>query len=124
MTTGARPRRGNHQEAERGSSPRRSTPAPRGRRPLERAVEARFVRRCREAGALARKMRGLAGDPDRQVFAPYARTCLVELKRPGEAARKLQRKRHEAFRRHGFEVFVLDTVELVEGWAKAWLGLL
>lgn len=68
-------------------------------------------------------MLGLAGDPDRQVFAHDARTCLVELKRPGAGARTLQRKRHQAFRGRGFEVFVLDTIEAVEWWAATWLRL-
>jgi hypothetical protein len=87
---------------------------------LEKNVEARFVWRCTERGALARKMLGRAGDPDRQVFAPLARTCLVELKRRGEKARKLQRKRHRQFRALGFDVYVLDTIEKVDRWAARW----
>lgn len=83
--------------------------------PLEKQIEGYLLSSCREQGLLCLKFTSpsRAGVPDRLVVAPH-RTVFVEVKRPGEKPRKLQRVRHDQIRRHGGEVHVVDSRPAVD----------
>ena len=53
---------------------------------------------------------GLDGMPDRIVLLPAGKWAFVEIKAPGEKARKLQIARHLLLRKLGYSVYVLDAV--------------
>ena len=53
---------------------------------------------------------GLDGMPDRIVLLPARKWAFVELKAPGEKARKLQIARHLLLRKLGYSFYVLDAV--------------
>ena len=80
---------------------------------LERRIEAALVRAALNAGGLALKWvsPGRPGVPDRIVFLPGGRVVLVELKAPGKTPTPLQAKTHEALRRLGMTVLVIDSME-------------
>ena len=80
---------------------------------LERRIEAALVRAALNAGGLALKWvsPGRPGVPDRIVFMPGGRVVLVELKAPGKTPTPLQAKTHEALRRLGMTVLVIDSME-------------
>ena len=56
---------------------------------------------------------GFDGMPDRIVLLPAGKWAFVELKAPGEKARKLQIARHLLLRKLGYSVYVLDAVEQI-----------
>lgn len=91
---------------------------------LERATESAFEREARRRGAWAPKGRllGVAGFPDRLVFAPGGRFALAELKRPGERPRPLQRLVIRRLRRLGFRVAVVDSPAGAAAFFREWLG--
>lgn len=76
----------------------------------ESTVEAALRDEVRRRGGLCFKITPTyAGAPDRVVLLPGAPAALVELKAPGRQPRPTQRAVHEALRRMGHEVRVIDT---------------
>ncbi len=87
---------------------------------LEIRVEEHLVRVCKRRGARCEKTEPIAkGFPDRGVFAPGGRLCLVELKRIGDQAlRPAQRVWRKILRGLGFQVERLYTKEAIDAWAE------
>lgn len=56
---------------------------------------------------------GNNGVPDRIVLLPGGIVKFVELKKPGEDLRPIQRSRKRQFEKLGFEVLVIDSKEKV-----------
>lgn len=85
---------------------------------LEREVEAAFRRLGLERGALVLKFvsPGCAGVPDRIVVRPGGTVEFVELKRPGEKPRPLQRAMFAKLAERGCEVSVVDSAEAAREW--------
>ena len=83
---------------------------------LEKEVEKKLVTAVQMMDGLAVKFvsPGYAGMPDRLVLLPGGRMAFVEVKRPGEKPRPLQKARHRMLRKLGFKVYVLDSVEEIE----------
>ena len=83
----------------------------------EKQVEQKLVRAVRDCGGYCIKWvaPGWNGAPDRIVLLPGARIGFVEVKRPGEKPREIQRVRHRQLKELGFEVFVLDEPEQIAG---------
>jgi hypothetical protein len=92
----------------------------------ESTVEAHLRKKATAAGALVRKMfwPGCRGAPDRLVVWPPLRVDLgwtpridfVELKAPGKKPDPHQARQHAELRSMGCAVFVLDTIEAVDGY--------
>ena len=83
---------------------------------LEKEVEKKLVTAVQLMDGVAVKFvsPGFAGMPDRLVLLPGGRMAFVEVKRPGEKPRPLQKARHRMLRKLGFKVYVLDSVEEIE----------
>ena len=83
----------------------------------ERAIERRLIQAVRQCGGLALKFvsPGFNGVPDRLLLFMGGKVAFVEVKAPGEGPRPLQVHRMEQLRRMGFKVFVLDSVNQIEG---------
>lgn len=83
---------------------------------LEKEVERKLVTAVRLMDGVAVKFvsPGFAGMPDRLVLLPGGRMAFVEVKRPGEKPRPLQKARHRMLRKLGFKVYVLDNIEEIE----------
>lgn len=81
----------------------------------EKVVEQKLVSEVKKRGGICPKWVSLsfAGVPDRLVFLPNGKFGLVEVKAPHEKTRKLQVSRHRLFKRLGFDVYVLDSVEKI-----------
>jgi hypothetical protein len=89
----------------------------------ESVVERALVRAGEARGVLVLKLRilGRSGFPDRICLAPAGRVAFVELKRPGEEPRPLQRRVHRLLRRRAFLVAVIDKPEDCEPFFAEWL---
>jgi hypothetical protein len=79
---------------------------------LEKTVETKTVKRAKKLGWLSYKFQSAnnKGVPDR-MFIKDGRVIFVEFKRPNEKPRKLQEVVIRDMRKHGAEVYVIDTVE-------------
>ena len=78
----------------------------------ESTIESYFVSLCVQQGWLCEKFTspGKRGVPDRLVtVGPNGFVCFVEVKRPDEKPGPLQRLDHEARRRKGCLVLVVDS---------------
>ena len=75
---------------------------------IERAVN--FV--ARRTGWTVRKLitEGNKGAPDR-MYMREGRIVFIEFKAPGEAAEPKQKIEHRRYRKNGFEVYVVDSVQ-------------
>ena len=88
----------------------------------ERDVKAYFLKRVKDLGGEARKMRweGRTAAPDwlvlfpRPIFQGGPWLFFVELKRPKKGAEALQAEEHDILRRFGATVFVLDSPEAID----------
>lgn len=91
---------------------------------LEKAVEDHLVKLVKKQGGLAIKIIpvSMSGFPDRIVLLPGAKFFLVELKRPGQKPRKLQKAIHGILARLDFSVYTLDTKEAVAAAVKEMVG--
>lgn len=81
---------------------------------LENTVENELKKQVEKLGGKAYKFSspGNNGVPDRIVL--YCGKCyFVELKRPGEDLRPLQKVIRKRFKKLGFKVYVLDSVDKV-----------
>ena len=74
---------------------------------LEREIEQKLRDCVRALGGLCLKLTcpGFVGVPDRLILMPGGILCFVELKRPGERERPIQRNVQARLRRLGFTVF-------------------
>lgn len=82
----------------------------------ESQIEARLVRRIREAGGVAYKFTSPArrSVPDRLCVMPGGVTFFVECKRPGEKPTEAQEREHARLRALGHRVYVVDSYRLVD----------
>ena len=87
-------------------------------RPMEneKVLEARLRKEVESHGWMALKLlsqlhRGL---PDRLVLADYGLAFFAEIKSTGKKPTGLQKHCHEALRRLGFQVFIIDSTESLE----------
>lgn len=83
----------------------------------EKTLEARLRREVEKLGGKALKLsaqmhRGL---PDRMVLLPPGQITFVEMKTTGKKPTKLQEKCHRELRSLGFDVYVVDSTESLEG---------
>lgn len=81
---------------------------------LEKNIEKIFKNEVEKIGGKAFKFSspGNNGVPDRIVL--YKSHCyFVELKKPGKKPRKLQKAVIKAFKKLGFKVYVIDSIEKV-----------
>lgn len=89
-------------------------------RVLESAIEASIVARVAklwpECIALKLNGGGRRGFPDRLFLFPRGRAVFVEVKRPGETARRLQDHVHGTLRDLGYAVGVFDNVDGAIEW--------
>ena len=86
----------------------------------ETAVEARLIKRVREAGGMCLKlMPVVAGYPDRLVLLPGGRLFLVETKAPNGRLRPAQVVFKERAEKIGVPVAVLYTSAQVDQWIEA-----
>lgn len=84
---------------------------------LEKTLEGMLGRELKRMGCLWLKLvcPGLSGVPDRLVLIPGGKVCFVEMKRPGQHERPLQRAVQKRMRALGFTVFSsVDSVEAFE----------
>ena len=83
----------------------------------EKVIERKLIQAVRQCGGLALKFvsPGFNGVPDRLLLFMGGKVAFVEVKAPGESPRPLQAHRMEQLRRLGFKVFVLDSVNQIEG---------
>jgi len=83
----------------------------------EREIEKKLVMEVKKRGGICPKFvsPGYDGMPDRIVLLPNGKIGFIEVKRPGEDARLLQKVRHRILRKLGFMVFVLDEKEQIGG---------
>jgi len=92
---------------------------------LERDVEARLTKRCKEAGWYCRKFvsPGCRSVPDRVVIA-NGNAYFIELKAPGRVPRRDQLAEHAEIRAQGVEVVILDTRSAVDAWCAGVAALI
>ena len=83
----------------------------------EREIERKLVSAVKSRGGICPKFvsPGFDGMPDRVVLLPHGKIGFVEVKRPGEKPRPLQKARHKILRKLGFLVYVLDGEEQIGG---------
>jgi len=69
-----------------------------------------------KAGFIHRKVRyeNRNGAPDDWYFGPGARLIIIEHKRPGKDATAQQKREGDRLRKLGFDVRVVDTVEMAQ----------
>lgn len=80
----------------------------------EREIEAALVARVESLGGLCEKFTSPSrrGVPDRICWMPGGRVVLVECKAPGARPTRLQHRDHERRRALGFDVRVIDSLEV------------
>lgn len=83
----------------------------------EKQIEEALVKAVKARGGLALKLTSPSwvGIPDRLVLLPQGRLGFVEVKAPGKVPRPLQVRRLEQLKNLGFKVYVLDSLEKIEG---------
>ena len=83
----------------------------------EKDIEKRLREEVKKAGGLCLKFTpaSWSGAPDRLILFPGGRVFFVELKRPGEEPRPLQKVRIRKLREMGFHAEVLDNVDRIPG---------
>ena len=84
---------------------------------MEKAVEAYLRQRVKAAGGIALKLvcPGWTGVPDRLIVLPGGRVYFAETKDRGKKPRLKQQLMHERLRALGFQVFVPDSKDAVDG---------
>lgn len=89
----------------------------------ERDIAKHLKAVTKRLGGEAKKMRweGRSHAPDYFIELPRQGVhCWVETKAPGEDAREGQAREHARMRRAGCEVYVLDTREKIDEWARGY----
>lgn len=82
----------------------------------EKVIEHKLVKAVKENGGLCIKLLTyqFIGLPDRMCLLPFGKIVFVELKTTGEKPRKIQVTVHNALRKLGFRVEVIDSVKQIE----------
>ena len=90
----------------------------------EKLLEQKLCKEVKNFGGLALKFvsPGFNGMPDRILLMHGGRLSFVEVKAPGEKARRLQLSRHRLLKRMGFKVFILDGEEQIPKIIKETIG--
>jgi hypothetical protein len=85
---------------------------------LERIIERRICRICRDLGCLAVKYAdpGVRGAPDRMILTPGGHALFLELKRPGERPTPHQLAYMTQLQNLGFRVRWTDSPANVKQW--------
>lgn len=82
----------------------------------EKDVERIFSERCKRAGMWAIKfLPSIIGLPDRIVFVRGGRVFFTELKTTGKKPTLAQLNVHDKFRKLGFNVYVIDKIDDIDG---------
>lgn len=83
----------------------------------ERDIEKKLVAAVKKEGGIALKFvsPGCDGVPDRLILMPGGRACFAELKAPGKKMRPLQVKRKEMLEGLGFQVYCIDSIDMIGG---------
>ena len=83
----------------------------------ERDIERKLVAAVKKAGGLALKFvsPGYDGVPHRLILMPGGMACFAELKAPEKKMRPLQMKRKEMLEGLGFQVYCIDSIDLIGG---------
>ena len=81
----------------------------------EKDLEQKLVKAVKTLGGICLKFTspGFSGMPDRLVLLPGGKIAFVEVKRPGQKPRPLQKARYGMLKQLGFKVFVLDDVSQI-----------
>lgn len=84
---------------------------------LEKRIEAKLVQMVRALGGIAPKFVpvNFNGAPDRILLFPGGKMAFVELKALGKKPRPLQLVRHKQLKDLGFKVYVIDSIEQIQG---------
>lgn len=84
----------------------------------ESSIEKAVGLKVKRLGGLSVKLSpaGLSGLPDRLMLLPGGKMCFVEFKKKGEKPRRLQVYRVEQLRALGFNVFIVDDTEGLDGF--------
>lgn len=85
----------------------------------ERDIEAALVARVKDLGGVAEKFTSpnRRAVPDRLVLLPGGRIVFVEVKAPGAKPTLLQMRDHARRRALGFDVRVIDSMEMANAFA-------
>lgn len=91
---------------------------------LEKDIERKLREEVTKSGGLCLKFTpaSWSGAPDRLVLFPGGKIAFVELKRPGEEPRPLQKIRIRKLREMGFHAEVLDNPNRIPGLIDACIG--
>ena len=83
----------------------------------EKDIEHTLVTAVKRCGGAAVKFisPGFDGMPDRIVLLRGGKLGFVEVKAPGKHPRPLQKARHRMLQKLGFKVYVIDSIEQIEG---------
>lgn len=86
----------------------------------ENQIEAYLRDRVKALGGKAYKFvsPGNSGVPDRLVCLPYGKGVFVELKAPGKTPTKMQELQQNRLKQMGFDVWVIDSKEAVDGFIE------
>jgi hypothetical protein len=89
--------------------------------PLEKTIEARFVKEAKKLGCMVRKLNGMGARdwPDRLVLIPGGAVVLIEFKRPGAELRLSQMDFQDDARAIGHYVQVYQSWEAALAYVKA-----
>jgi hypothetical protein len=85
----------------------------------ERDIERYLIGEVERHGGVALKFTGARGMPDRIVLLPGGRIAFVEVKRPGQRARKLQAYWLGVFEWYGFPTATVSTPSEVDALMRA-----
>lgn len=88
----------------------------------ESKIEKFLVSEVKKRQGLALKLNSIsmAGLPDRLILLPNGIIFFVELKSEGKKARPLQENVHRILKKLSFEVYVIDSIEMVREVIKAY----
>lgn len=82
----------------------------------EKLIERKLREKVKEIGGLALKLESnyFTGLPDRMILLPKERIIFAEIKTTGQKPTKRQLAVHRLLRRLGFQVWVVDSEEVLK----------
>lgn len=86
----------------------------------EKEIEETLIEKVKKNNGLCLKFisPSMTGIPDRIILLPRGKIGFVEVKRPGEKPRPIQKKRIRQLRDLGFKVYVLGDKKEIDGIIK------